>query len=257
MIPRARCYHGRTACHAALVLLLQSIQVSAVAESQSAADLAASPWPPQFTARYDLYTHGVKVAKMVRSMEPVPDGSFVFRSETHTTGLFSLVRKDRVIEQSRWRFAGSDIRSLAYEYTRTGGHRNRNVAVEFDWDSRRITNTINGESWLMPAVPQVVDKLLYQFALMSDLRAGRSGLSYTVADGGKIKTYEIEPLGEESIRSALGDVRALKFRHQKIGDERVTTIWCAPRYQFLPVKVEYQEKDGAMVLAVLDSVSGL
>ncbi|MBI1733320.1 MAG: DUF3108 domain-containing protein [Gammaproteobacteria bacterium] len=227
------------------------------ADGRPAAETVATAWPPEFTAHYHLYDRGVKVAEMLRSMEHAPDGSFVFRSETHTTGLFSLVRKDRVIEQSRWQFAEGTIRSLAYEYTRSGGHRDRNVAVQFNWESRRIINIINGDSWLMPAVPQVVDKLLYQFALMTDLRAGRSGLSYTVADGGKVKTYEIEALGEESIRSSLGNLHALKFRHQKVGDERITTIWCAPRYQYLPVQVEYQEKNGPKVRVVLDSVTGL
>lgn len=194
---------------------------------------------------------------MRRVMEQSPDGNFVYRSDTHTTGLFSLVRKDRIVEESLWQVADGALRSLAYTYTRSGGSRDRNVAVQFNWDTRRITNTINGESWLMPTVPQVVDKLLYQFALMSDLRSGNSELKYTVADGGKIKIYEIEPLGEESVKTPLGKLQSMKFRHQKLGDDRITTLWCAPQFQYLPVQVEYLEKDGSRVMVVLQSVTGL
>lgn len=194
---------------------------------------------------------------MRRVMEQSPDGNFVYRSDTHTTGLYSLVRKDRIVEESLWQVADGALRSLAYTYTRSGGSRDRNVAVQFNWDTRRITNTINGESWLMPAVPQVVDKLLYQFALMSDLRSGNSELKYTVADGGKIKIYEIEPLGEESVKTPLGKLQSKKFRHQKLGDDRITTLWCAPQFQYLPVQVEYLEKDGSRVMVVLQSVTGL
>lgn len=217
----------------------------------------AADWPPQFSAEYHLYNRGVKVAEMRRVMEKAADGNFVFRSETHTAGLFSLLRKDRIVEESRWHEAEGALRSLAYSYTRSGGNRDRNVAVRFDWDTHRVTNTINGDSWLMPAVPQVVDKLLYQFALMTDLRSGGKNLNYTVADGGKIKTYEIEPLGEESVKTPLGNLQSMKFRHQKSGDDRITTLWCAPRFQYLPVQVEYQEKDGSKVLVVLQSVTGL
>jgi hypothetical protein len=236
---------------AALLLCAALAAITATAtESESAS------WPPRFTAAYDLYNRGVKVAEMQRVMEPAADGTFRFRSETHTTGLFSLVRKDRIIEESRWRLAGGDLQSLAYTYTRTGS-RERRVDVTFDWDTRRIVNSINGDAWRMPAVPEVVDKLLYQFALMYDLRAGNAELNYTVADGGKIKIYEIEPLGAERVRTPLGQLEALKFRHQKVGDDRVTTLWCAPRFQYLPVQVEYLEKDGSKVRVVLQSVTGL
>lgn len=254
MLYRARCYHGNMAPTA--VLLMSALLLAAPCSGADDGAAGASPWPTHFSAAYHLYNRGMKVAEMVRTMESAADGEFLFRSDTRTTGLFALVRKDRIVEESRWRFADGEPQSLSYSYTRTG-HKARKVAVQFNQDTRRITNTINGESWLMPAEPEVVDKLLYQFALMSDLRTGDTSLDYTVADGGKVKVYEIEPLGEESVRTPLGDVPALKFRHQKVGDDRLTTIWCAPRYQYLPVQVEYEDKDGNRVRAVLQSVTGL
>lgn len=254
MFFRARCYHGNAATTAAAIMLALASALS----GPVAADADAEPaqWPPRFSAEYHLYNHGMKVAEMQRVMETAPGGEFLFRSDTRTTGLFALVRKDRIIEESRWRLLDGSLQSLAYSYTRTGP-KERKVAVQFDWDTRRITNTINGDSWLMPAVPEVVDKLLYQFALMSDLRSGDTDLNYTVADGGKVKIYEIEPLGEERVTTPLGDMPSLKFRHQKVGDDRITTLWCAPRFQYLPVQVEYQEKDGNRVRVVLQSVTGL
>ena len=256
MLSSARCYHGTSGRTATTALLAMAMAWTAAAADMPATPLHGPPWPPQFTAEYNLYNRGVKVAEMRRVMETGADGNHVFRSSTHTTGLFSLVRKDKIEEESRWNVADGILRSLAYTYTRSG-KKDRNVAVRFDWDTRRIINNINGESWRMPAVPQVVDKLLYQFALMTDLRAGGKDLKYTVADGGKIKIYEIEPLGEESIKTPMGQFQSMKFRHQKLGDDRITTLWCAPRFQYLPVQVEYQEKDGSKVLVVLRSVTGL
>ena len=241
---------------AVVALLALVMALPAVADAPPAAPLPAPSWPPQFTAEYNIYNRGIKVAEMRRIMEPAADGNFVFRSDTHTTGLFSLLRKDRIVEQSTWQVADGTPRSLSYTYVRNGS-KNRNVSVRFNWDTRHIINTINGDSWLMPAVPQVVDKLLYQFALMTDLRSGGKELNYTVADGGKIKNYEIEPLGEESIKTPLGKLHSMKFRHQKLGDDRITTLWCAPQFQYLPVQVEYQEQDGSKVLVVLQSVMGL
>ncbi len=257
MISRTRCYHGNTGLFAATWLLAMHLAWPVAAAETDTTPAPAAPWPPHFTAEYNVYTSGIKVAEMHRGMTANNDGSYVFRSESHATGVVSLLRKERILEESRWHVADGTLRSLAYSYTRTGGKKDRNVAVQFDWNTRRITNTINGESWLMPSVPQVVDKLLYQFALMTDLRAGGKDLNYTVADGGKIKIYEIEPLGTESVKTPMGKIQTMKFRHQKLGDDRITTLWCAPKFQYLPVQVEYQEKEGHKILVVLQSVTGL
>jgi hypothetical protein len=256
MLSLARCYHGTRSSTAAATLLALVMTWTAHAADNPGPALPAAAWPPQFTAEYNVYNRGVKVAEMRRVMAPGADGNYVFSSSTHTTGLFSLLRKDRIEEESRWQLADGIIRSLAYTSTRSG-NRERKVGVRFDWDARRIISTISDESWRMPGVPQVVDKLLYQFALMTDLRAGAKEFNYTVADGGKIKIYTIEPLGEESVKTPLGKFQSMKFRHQRLGDDRVTTLWCAPRFEYLPVQVEYLESDGSKTRIVLRSVNGL
>ena len=102
-----------------------------------------------------------------------------------------------------------------------------------------------------------MDKLLYQFAIMFDLQAGRKDLEYTIADGGKVKYYDFEPIGNETINTPLGELQSLKFIHHKEGSERSVTLWCAPQLQFLPVKVENDEKDGSRTVAIVKSVKGL
>ena len=219
---------------------------------------AASAETRRFEARYALYTSGARVAEMRRIVEPAADGRFSYRSETRTTGLFSLFRKDRVVEESVWSAHAGGLRPFRYSYEHSGTRKERRVAVAFDWERERITNSINGESWKMPAHPHVMDKLLYQLAIMYDLRAGRrTGLSYSVADGGKIKTYNFEPLGEESIRTELGNMHTLKLSRVRPDSRRETILWCATELGYLPVRVENTEEDGRKTIAVLESVSGM
>ena len=219
--------------------------------------LAAPDFPLSFQTNYSLHSKGARIAEMQRVMRSLGDGKFHYRSETRTTGLIALFRSDHIVEESTWMFSGESLRPLHYLYRHEGGKKDRNVAVDFDWENRRITNTINGDSWLMPAEPDVMDKLLYQFAIMFDLNAGRTPRQYTVADGGKIKLYEFEALGEETIDTPLGKLRTLKFSRYREGSERETTLWCAPELNFLPVKVENVEKDGFRTVALIDSVTGL
>ncbi|MGH8248316.1 MAG: DUF3108 domain-containing protein [Gammaproteobacteria bacterium] len=219
--------------------------------------LAQGALPGDFEASYSLYSRGAKIAKMQRVFRRLGNGLYLYRSETRTTGLIALFRKDHIVEQSTWLLNKDSLRPLQYLYEHNGGSKDRNVAVIFDWDTRRITNTVNGQSWLIPAEPDVMDKLLYQFAVMYDLRSGRTPQRYTIADGGKIKSYDFQALGEETIETPLGSLQTLKFSRHREGSDRETTLWCAPKLEFLPVKVENIEKDGLTTVAVIDTVTGL
>jgi hypothetical protein len=218
---------------------------------------AAADLPQAFEAHYSLYRAGAKVAEMLRVFTRLDDGIYRYRSETRTTGLFSVFRKDHVIEQSNWRLQDGELRPLQYLYEHSGGKKDRNVAVTFDWEAQRITNTVNGHSWRMPAEPKVMDKLLYQLAIMHDLKAGRSDLAYTIADGGKIKTYNFELLGEETISTPLGKLDTIKVSRLRVNSKRETVFWCAEKLHFLPVRVENIETDGGKTTVLIDSIAGL
>ena len=217
----------------------------------------AMDFPAEFAVTYHLYSKGARIASMERAIARSEDGSYVYRSDTRTVGLMALFRKDHVVERSLWTLVDDALRPLQYTYQRTGGKRDRNVSVKFDWDAQRIINTINGDSWRMPTEPNVMDKLLYQLAVMHDLKSGRTPLTYTVADGGKVKIYDFERMGEEMVNTPLGDMLTLKIsRHKQQSDQKMT-LWCAPNLNFLPVKVENVEPDGTTTVAIIQSLSGM
>lgn len=216
---------------------------------------AASP-PPDFHAKYNLYLKGVKVAKIERRFSRSSDGAYHYRSETRTTGLISLFRKDRIVEESRGRINDDTIQPIHYKYSRTGSDKAREVAIHFDWDENQVTNRINGDAWEMDTESGMLDKLLYQFVLMRDLKAGKTPLTYTVADGGKTKTYHFESLGRETIETPLGEMETIKLSRRKSNSKREMILWCAPELHYLPVKVKDIEEDGNSV-AIINSLEGL
>ncbi|MBI2994862.1 MAG: DUF3108 domain-containing protein [Gammaproteobacteria bacterium] len=216
----------------------------------------ALEFPGEFAVTYDLYSKGARIASMERAIARSEDGSYVYQSDTRAVGFIALFRKDHVVERSLWTMVDDSLRPLQYTYQRTGSKRDRNVSVRFDWDAQRIINTINGDSWRMPTAPNVMDKLLYQLAVMHDLKSGRTPLIYTVADGGKIKTYDFERRGEETVSTPLGDILTLKLTRHKQQSEQKMTLWCAPHLSFLPVKVENVEPDGTTTVAIIQSITG-
>ena len=213
--------------------------------------------PVLFEANYSIKIKGAKVAEMTRKFSKLDNGNYQYHSETVTTGIVSLFRKDRIVETSHWYLDNPEFIPLNYFYDHSGSKKKRKVNISFDWDNNRITNSIDGSSWKMPAEPRVLDKLLYQLAIMYDLQAGGKNLSYTVADGGKTKIYNFEYLGEETIKTPLGALETVKLERHKPNSRRKSTLWCARDLSYLPVKVENIEKDGRVTVALIQSLTGI
>lgn len=226
--------------------LLTVMVWSATAEAQP---------PPDFEVGYSLYMSGIKVAKVKRRFSRSDNGAYRYRSEANTTGLIALFRDDRIVEESRGHINGNDIQPEFYKYSRTGSKKARDVSIDFNWDKNQVTNRVDGDAWKMEVEPGILDKLLYQFIIMRDLKENKSPLAYTVADGGKVKTYHFESLGREVIHTPLGDMETIKLGRHKSGSKRELIIWCAPDLHYLPVKVKDMEEDNNYV-AVINSIDG-
>ncbi len=235
-----------------LFILLAGLAVGAPAAQDWPLD-----WPVPFEVTYSVYRKGAKIATMQRRFVRLEDGNYQYRSETNTTGLVALFRRDKIIEETTWKNNEEALFPLHYRYRHTGGKKERHVVVEFDWDKKTITNSINGAAWQMPTRARIMDKLLYQLAIMKDLKEGRRPLAYTIADGGKIKPYHFEVLGEEVIETPLGQFATIKLFRHKPGSRRQSTLWCAPRLHYLPVRLENIEKDGGKTMVEISALQGI
>ncbi len=213
--------------------------------------------PTLFEADYTIRIKGARVARMTRRFTRFEDGTYQYYSETRTTGLFSIFRKDLIVETSKWYMNAEKLIPVDYYYEHSGGKKDRRVDISFDWENNRITNSIDGSSWKMPTSPNIMDKLLYQLAIMYDLQAGKEALHYTVADGGKTKIYNFEILGEETVKTPLGKLHTIKLERHKPNSRRKSTLWCAKELEYLPIKVENVEKDGRITVALIDSLEGI
>lgn len=213
----------------------------------------------EFEATYKLYGNGMEIGVMSRAFTQSESNSneYIYRSETHTTGLAAIFYKDRIIEQSKLIMIERDIRPLDYSYQRTGGKKDRIINVSFDWNNQKITNVINDTTMHMPLNNNVLDKLLYQYAIMLDLKKNNFPSAYAFVDGRKIKTYNFNLAGEEDLETPIGIFKTIKVVRHKPGSEDKTYLWCAPALQYLPIKVENIEKDSWTTVAVIDSLNGL
>lgn len=208
-----------------------------------------------FSAVYTVKMGIITIGETRRELSATKDGTYLFESITVPKGMAKMLTSGQVIERSQWKPTGDTLVPLAYTYFNSGTKKNRNVRISFDWENRVIVNNINGDLWQMGLEDGTQDKLLYQLSIMKDLAEGETDLKYPVADGGRLKTYHFEWKGVETIKTPAGTFDTVRLR--RMHGKTTTTIWCAAKLGFLPVRIQQQKRDEGPSTATLTSVVGL
>lgn len=214
----------------------------------------ASDSPVLFNAKYEVSKGIMSIGTTVRSVEKTKDGHYKFESVSKPGGVAKLFTSGKVRETSIWQWQEQQFIPIFYHYKNSGNSK-REVKLDFDWEGMEVTNTINGDPWKMSVETGTLDKLLYQLKLMHDLQQGQTTFSYHVADGGKLKTYDIKVTGEQVIELEIGTFNTVVVEYKK--NDRVTTMWCAKELQYFPVRIEQQKEEDSAVTADLVKLNGI
>lgn len=213
---------------------------------------------PDFSANYLVKLNGLQAGELKRRLSSNADGSRQFKSSTKAKGIFSFFKPDLVEETSTWQFIDSQIQSQHYLYQRTGGKKDKYMSLQFDWQENQLYIDDKKQPWQLDLEYGTLDKLVYQLALMSDLADEKTTFNYRIADGGKLKNYDIRIVEKEVITTPLGKIDTIKLIRYRDGkNKRQTTLWCAPQLNYLPVQLEHTEKGGSVFTAVLRRLKGI
>lgn len=226
----------------ALALLFFASTVTAV----------AGTLPDHFSSNYVVKKGFVEIGESRRTLTQGADGQFVFESFTTTTGVAAWVINGSITERSTWTLKNGVIQPVEYYFDRVFG-KGTQIRLLFDWNKNTVTNVVNQDPWVMRLEPGTLDRLVYQIALMRDMTPGKREYAYRIADGGRIKTYRAVVLGDEETETPAGKFLATKIA--RVGDKRGTTLWLAPKLNYLPVRIE--QSDNGSFVALLKSFDGI
>lgn len=217
----------------------------------------AGVYQQNFSAKFSLKARGTVIGKTEWSLTTNDANELIYESESKAAGLAALFTNDHIVERSVWRRKPQGLLPHAYKYDRSGGEKEKKIAVAFDWDRGLALNTAKGETWSMPVPEGTLDKLGYVIVMMHDLNTGKRELQYQIADGGKLKLYRFKAIGEESLKTPFGILPTVIMRRIRDDNKRETTYWCATQLRYLPIKVEHREKDGSVITLYIESLQGI
>jgi Protein of unknown function (DUF3108) len=200
---------------------------------------------PDFSASYELRLGSLRIGTSSIRLENRADGSYLYESSSTPTPLVSWLLKDKLHETSIGTLTDNGVRPDEYHYSRSGGRKERQAELRFDWKSMTVSNQVEDNRWTMDIPAGTLDKLATQLAMMLALRAGETDISFNIADDGKLKDYRFRVVGEETLELPAGTFKTVKIIKVRENRNRETFIWCAPALNYLPVRIWQREKDDA------------
>ena len=210
---------------------------------------------PDFEASYILKRGSLRIGSSNIEFRSDKDGSYVYESHSWPSRWVAWLLKDRLHESSRGNFIDGSLRPDNYHYLRTGGSREREADLSFDWKQNRVRNHVEGSLWEMEIPTGTVDKLASQLGMMLALRAQKHDVTFKVADGGRLKEYRFKVIGHETVEVPAGTFETVKITKLRDNKDRVTYVWCAPALNYLPVRIWQRETDDAEYSSDLESFS--
>ena len=169
------------------------------------------------------------------------------------TGIARL-RGGKMNVSSEFTTAADGVRPVAFHEIDTirGDPETR---IQFDWDPNQASGTVGEENVLLQLDGISHDNVSIQYELMHDLLNGGPSDTYVLFDVDKMRVANVRNVGTRTIKTRAGNFEAVGIQHQKEGSSRVTTLWCAPELDYLPVIIEQHRKGKLNFRATLTKYS--
>ena len=173
-------------------------------------------------------------------------------SESKTVGLAAFFYKMNIRREARGLITKNGLLPQHFEENRS---RKSKRSADFDWDAKRVTLTDGSESETLPLQENTFDQTSFAYAF-AFRPPGNEILPVHLTDGRRISDYKYQIVGNEKLKTPLGDLQTVHFRKVLEGDDkRGFEVWLAVDHYYLPVQIRFIEKDGTVLDSTVTAIS--
>lgn len=217
--------------------------------------LTAAPVLKPFTASFSVSRGAIPLGRLELKFTLNDTLQYSYLAHTRPGFLAGWFNGEDITEESRGRLDSKEVAPSSYHYSESANAADK-AEVHFDWPAMKAYTTSGGVTWAQEIETGTQDRLSQQLMVRLQLAQGQRELSYQVADGGKLKLYRFQVVGEEPIKTPYGRFSCLKVQRSKESRPPDYTIWFAPDLDYLPIRIERRQGSGhyRMVLEKLQDL---
>lgn len=181
--------------------------------------------------------------------------------KTDGSGNYTLTNGGKILvagfyEVAAFRVDNGQVQPRSYVYQGTGLI-NRRREVQFTPGADTLRSLYKGDWYELPYTEGTLDRMSQQeqlrLLLLND-STPEEDVFIRIADGRKVKQYQLVFVGEEALDTPVGKVATLHFKREHDDPDRKSDMWLAPGWDYLMIKTIHIE-DGKPVEVVLSSAT--
>jgi hypothetical protein len=231
-----QCKNGHALVLFLMLTSILSTTTRAASEREDVPSLDLTPYHLKYEASYRGFN-----AEATRSFAPYANNQFRMNSFTELT-LFgrSIVS---IRELSTFDVPEDRLRPLSYSFTQEGiGSRTRRL--HFENESAQVVATVNDKVTSLALQGPVLDEQNALLHLRGQVRLGVTDIRFTVVDRDKLEENRYQVSGNDRIETSRGVFNTVRVeRIRSVESKRSTTLWLAPDWGYIVVKLVQTDPD--------------
>ena len=214
----------------------------------SLCSFALEPFKVTYTVKKGL----IKIGTITRSLE-IDGNNFVFTSLMEPSGITNFVTKEKLFEESKGIILDKNITTVSY--IRETNNTKKDYTLKFFNQAKSVSRDDIEKGYNDIRETKLFDKLSYQAQLMIDLSQSPNSLSYDIAAKDEVVNYIITNEGLKKIKTPMGKMNAVAMTRKDPNSKKQSTIYCAEKLNWLPLRIDHVDKKGKKMTAIIESFS--
>ena len=174
---------------------------------------------------------------------------YTYETYSRGLGLARLVIASDALESTRFELDEQGlVQPQEYLCRSCDGSKDGLVNIAYDWASLSAQFTEGGEQTQFGLEPKAMDRKAWEIQTMMHLAQKQPLDTQPTLEGGKLKLYDGELLGEETLSTGAGELQTIKYRRQREGSDNFQYIWYAQELGWLPARWEIWRKDKRVII---------
>jgi len=206
--------------------------------------------PKAFSASYTVQKSGMSLGTMQSTLS-YQNSQYHYHKKTTAKGLAAMLSGDVLIENSDRVVQGNEFISKRYLRHHTSKRKDKKDQFHFS-SPTSVQGNFENQPYTLNVPKNTTDLTSLELRLMQGLETNKLSRQYNIVDRGKLKRYNVQKLGTETLDLHAGHFICEKIRITKPDSNVQTILWMAKDLNYFPVRIQHID-DGDVLEARLTS----
>ena len=227
-------------------LLLFVLLLSPVAQASG----ALKPFKVSYHVDYSIAS-GIMTLSLAHS----GSGNYTLDSVTEAKGAARLIIGNPIVEHATFEINDGNVKATGYKLDDGSKQSKKDIEIDYAWPTSQAALQSEDGAETKTLDDNTMDQLVMQAAAILQIQSGNKQFSFKqLKPGRSVSPYIYQYLGEETLKTKIGDLKTVKYSRTKQGATKTTHFWFSVDHNFTPVQLQRIKQEQTVFTATLISL---